>query len=123
MGLRVLIADEDELARALMKAIVERDGGLELVASAENADRAIELAGEHLPDVAVLDWVMPGGGGAAAAREILLRSPDTRIVALTTSDTGEAATDPLRDGARSSLAKGSPPEELLRTIRAAADDA
>jgi DNA-binding NarL/FixJ family response regulator len=118
-----LIADEDELARALMKAIVERDGGLELVASAENADRAIELAGEHLPDVAVLDWVMPGGGGAAAAREILLRSPDTRIVALTTSDTGEAATDPLRDGARSSLAKGSPPDELLRTIRAAADDA
>jgi DNA-binding NarL/FixJ family response regulator len=117
MGLRVLIADDDELARALMKAIVERDGELELVASAEDADRAIALAGEHLPDVAVLDWVMPGGGGPAAAREILVCSPETKIVALTASDT----TDPLRDGARSSLVKGCPPEELLRTIRAAAD--
>ncbi len=120
MGLRILIADDDELARALMKAIVERDGELELVASAENADRAIELAGEHRPDVAVLDWVMPGGGGPAAAREIRVRSPETQIVALTASDRGDAATDPLRDGARSSLVKGCPPEELLRTSRAAA---
>ena len=120
MGLRVLIADDDALARALMTAIVERDGELELVASAEDADRAIELAGEHRPDVAVLDWVMPGGGGPAAAREILVRSPETRIVALTASAAGGAG-DPLEDGARSALVKGCPPEELLRTIRAAAD--
>ena len=38
--------------------------------------------------MAVLDWVMPGGGGEAAAREILLRSPETKIVALTTPATG-----------------------------------
>ena len=44
MGLRVMIADDDALARALIEAIVERDGELELVASAENASRAIELA-------------------------------------------------------------------------------
>jgi DNA-binding NarL/FixJ family response regulator len=116
-----MIADDDALARALIEAIVERDGELELVASAENASRAIELATKHRPDVAVLDWVMPGGGGPAAAREILVRSPDTRIVALTASSTREDEMDSLRAGARSSLVKGSPPEELLRTIRAAAD--
>jgi DNA-binding NarL/FixJ family response regulator len=60
---------------------------------------------------------MPGGGGEAAAREILLRSPDTKIVALTSPETGTAEVAM----ARSALAKGSPPEELLRTIRAAAD--
>ncbi|MEA2365590.1 MAG: hypothetical protein QOE69_1624 [Thermoleophilaceae bacterium] len=117
--LTVMIADDDALARALIEAIVERDGELVLVASAEDAERAIELAGEHQPDVAVLDWVMPGGGGEAAAREILQRSPKTRIVALTTG-TREAAADTLRAGARRAVVKGSPPEELLRTIRAAA---
>jgi DNA-binding NarL/FixJ family response regulator len=119
MPLTVMIADDDALARALIEAIVARDDQLVLVASAEDAPRAIELAGEHRPDVAVLDWVMPGGGGEVAAREILQRSPQTKIVALTTG-TREAAADTLRAGALRAVVKGSPPEELLRTIRAAA---
>lgn len=116
MGLKLIIADDDALARALIEAIVERDGELELVGCAEDAERAIELAGEHQPDVAVLDWVMPGGGGAVAAREILLRSPATKIVALRSS----AAPHAEIDSVCASLIKGCPPEELLRTIHAAA---
>ena len=118
MALKLLIADDDALARALIEAIVERDAELELVGCAEDADGAIALAGEHQPDVAVLDWVMPGGGGAVAAREILNISPETKIVALTAPGAAEA--DSLRAGARSSLVKGCPPDELLRTIWAAA---
>jgi DNA-binding NarL/FixJ family response regulator len=117
MALRLIIADDDALARALIAAIVERDRELELVGSAGDAERAIELASEHQPDVAVLDWVMPGGGGETAARAILQRSPDTKIVALTSPETRPA------DVATASavvLAKGSPPDELLRAIRAAA---
>jgi DNA-binding NarL/FixJ family response regulator len=117
VALRLIIADDDALARALIEAIVERDHELELVGSAEDAQRAIQLAGEHQPDVAVLDWVMPGGGGEEAAREILLRSPDTKIVALTTPDTGRAS---VAGSTAVVLAKGSPPDELLRAIRAAA---
>ena len=116
MALRLIIADDDALARALIEAIVERDRELELVGSAESAEGAIELAWEHQPDVAVLDWVMPGGGGEAAAREILLRSPDTKIVALTGPGTRSAEVS----GATGVLAKGSAPDELLRAIRAAA---
>jgi DNA-binding NarL/FixJ family response regulator len=121
MAWKLIIADDDALARALIEAIVERDDELELVGSAADAERAIELAGEHQPDIAVLDWVMPGGGGPVAAREILNCSPDTRIVALTSPDASNAEADSLRAGARTSLVKGSPPEELLRTIRAAAE--
>jgi DNA-binding NarL/FixJ family response regulator len=117
MGVRLIIADDDALARALIEAIVERDRELELVGSAEDAERAVQLASEHQPDVAVLDWVMPGGGGEAAARAILLCSPGTKIVALTPPETDTADVGV----ARSTLVKGSPPEELLRTIRAAAD--
>jgi DNA-binding NarL/FixJ family response regulator len=122
MGLKLIIADDDALARALIEAIVERDDELELVGSAEDAERAIELAGEHQPDVAVLDWVMPGGGGPAAARGIRGRSPDTKIVALTSPDEQHAAAETLRAGARTTLVKGCPPEELLRTIRDAAEN-
>jgi DNA-binding NarL/FixJ family response regulator len=120
VALRLLIADDDALARALIEAIVERDRELELVASAEDAERAIELAGKHKPDVAVLEWVMPDGGGEVAAREILARSPNTKIVALTSPDAQDTETATLRAGAQTSLVKGCPPEELLWTIRAAA---
>ncbi|HKP21395.1 MAG TPA: response regulator transcription factor [Thermoleophilaceae bacterium] len=116
MALRLIIADDDALARALIEAIVERDRELELVGSAEDAERAIQLAHEHQPDVAVLDWVMPGGGGETAAREILRRSPDTKIVALTAPDT--VAIDAAE--VRGVLPKGAPPNELLRAIREAA---
>jgi DNA-binding NarL/FixJ family response regulator len=113
----LIIADDDALARALIEAIVERDRELELVGSAEDAERAIQLAKEHQPDVAVLDWVMPGGGGEAAAREILLGSPATKIVALTGPDTGRAG---VAGASAVMLAKGSPPDALLRAIREAA---
>ena len=116
MALRLIIADDDALARALIEAIVSRDRDLELVGCAENAERAVELATEHRPDVAVIDWVMPDGGAEAAAREILLRSPDTKIVALTAPNTKTADVAM----ARGVLAKGSPPAQLLSAIRAAA---
>ena len=120
MAVKLLIADDDALARALIEAIVERDRELELIGCAEDAEAAIALAGEHQPDVAVLDWVMPGGGGEVTAREILNRSPDTKIVALTSPDVPNAEADILRAGASTLLIKGCPPDELLRTIRAAA---
>jgi DNA-binding NarL/FixJ family response regulator len=119
MGLKVIIADDDALARSLIEAMVARDEQLELLGSAEDADSAVALAIEHRPDVAVLDWMMPGGGGPAAARAIRDKSPDTRIVALTVSDSQEAELDMLRAGARSFLVKGCTPEDLLRTIHGA----
>ena len=70
--------------------------------------------------MAVLDWVMPGGGGPVATREILGRGPGTRIVAMTTPDEPGAEADSLRAGARISLVKRCRPDELLRTIRDAA---
>ena len=117
--IRVLVADDDPLARELVAAIVSGDDSLELVAAAENAEGAVNLAAQHTPDVAVLDWVMPGGGGPQAARGIERVSPNTRIVALTASDSQEASLDMLRAGAQSFLVKGGPPGELVATIHRA----
>lgn len=119
MTIRVIIADDDALARTLIEAIVEREDQLELLGAARDAEGACELAALHHPDVAVLDWVMPGGGGPQAARDIANRSPATRIVALTSSESPEAELDMLRAGAKSFLVKGCRPDELVRTIRTA----
>lgn len=115
--IRVLIADDDPIARTLVEAMIATDDGLELVGSASDAREAVELAERHRPDVAVLDWMMPGGGGPAAAQGIADASPATMITALTASNTAEASFDMGRAGAAGFLVKGSSAAEFVASIR------
>jgi DNA-binding NarL/FixJ family response regulator len=115
--LRVGVADDDALMREFLRALIDGDAGLELAGLACDADEAAELARAEQPDVMVLDWVMPGGGGPAAARQILEDCPEVRVVALTSSDGGEASMDMLRAGAKSFLVKGAPPPEIVNGIK------
>ncbi len=117
--LRVVVADDDPVARALICEVIANDDMLELVGVAQDAGSAVELVMDRLPDVAVLDWMMPGGGGPQASRAIVEGSPETQIVALTASDTQEASIDMLRAGAKSVLIKGTAANEIVRTIRVA----
>jgi DNA-binding NarL/FixJ family response regulator len=115
-----MVADDDPVARRLICEIIAADDVLDLVAVAEHADGAVDLAADHYPDVAVLDWMMPGGGGPEASRTIVEESPGTRIIALTAFDTEQASSEMLGAGAGSVLIKGTPPAEIARTIRFAA---
>jgi CheY-like chemotaxis protein len=114
---RIAIADDDALARFAIETLIGAADGLALVGSAEGVDEIVELAIAQRPDVVVLDWMMPGGGGPEAARRILSRSPDTRIVALTSSDSFDARLEMARAGARDFVVKGGAPEKLTETIR------
>jgi DNA-binding NarL/FixJ family response regulator len=118
--LRVGVADDDALMREFLRALIDGDDELELAGLACDADEAAELARTEQPDVMVLDWVMPAGGGPAAARQILEEDPEMRVVALTSSDGGEASMDMLRAGAKSFLVKGAPPSEIIEGIKGAA---
>jgi DNA-binding NarL/FixJ family response regulator len=118
--LSVLIADDDEVARETMKAILAGEDGIELVGVAADADEATSLARDHEPDVAVLDLDMPGGGGYAVALAIKDSGLRTRIVALTAIDTPDAQLDILRAGALGFVVKGSPRDEIVEAIRSAA---
>jgi DNA-binding NarL/FixJ family response regulator len=120
LALKVIIADDDPVVRALMRSVLDGAESLELVGEATDADEAVALAEQHRPQVAVLDWMMPAGGGPAAARGIGERSPETSIVALTSSDSEEASVDMLRAGAKSFLVKGGSAQELISTIERAA---
>ncbi|MDQ6751721.1 MAG: response regulator [Actinomycetota bacterium] len=112
---RVLIADDDPIARATFSALVDADPALMLVGAVEDAKQAVELARAELPDIALLDWIMPGGG-IRAATQIHQLSPATSIIGMSASDEPSASFDMLRAGARGFLQKGTPADEILRTL-------
>jgi len=82
--IRVLLADDEAMIRAGVRAILATDGAIEVVAEAEDGREAIELARGHRPDVALLDIRMPTLDGLAAAAEIRATVPETAVVMLTT---------------------------------------
>ncbi len=116
---RVVIADDDPLARMAIEAMIKRGERLELVRSAADVPQIVELAAATRPDVAVVDFIMPGGGGPEAARQIQQRSPGTRIVGLTAADGPDAYLAMLRAGASGLLVKGGSAERLVEMIHRA----
>lgn len=119
-ALRLLVADDDPVARLTLGAIVKREPGFELVGEAEDATQAVELALRRRPDVVLLDVDMPGGGGARAAVQIREALPDARIVAISADDSQSSQYDMMRAGAVGFVTKGSSDDEILRVIRSSA---
>jgi DNA-binding NarL/FixJ family response regulator len=117
--IRVVVADDDADIRALLAAIVEREDGLELAGSASDTDEAVSVARAEKPDVVILDWMMPGGGGAKAAAEISSALPSTRIVGITAGDAALASYEMGTHGAVAFLQKGFGAAELVEAIRSA----
>jgi DNA-binding NarL/FixJ family response regulator len=119
MSRRVLIADDDALARAALRAIFDAHDDLELVAEAHDGLQAVEHADRLHPDVVLLDIRMPNLDGLEAARRILAsRSNRARVIMLTTFDLDEYVYDALKAGASGFLRKDAPPERLLTFVRA-----
>ena len=108
MSRRVLIADDDALARVALRTIFDAHDDVELVA-------------EH-PDVVLLDIRMPNLDGLEAARQILAASSNrARVIMLTTFDLDEYVYEALRAGASGFLLKDAPPERLLAFVRSAGE--
>ena len=111
----VLIADDNPTVRGILADVVATDTGLNVVATAGDAAEAIALAGRHRPDVALVDFRMPGGG-PWAAKEIKRVSPETRVVALSAHADKAAVLEMLRAGAVGYLVKGASGEDVLDSI-------
>jgi len=115
---RVLIADDDALARAALRTIFDAHDDLEVVAEAHDGVEAVEQAGRLHPDVVLLDIRMPNLDGLEAARQILASSSNrARVIMLTTFDLDEYVYDALKAGASGFLRKDAPPERLLTFVR------
>ena len=116
MRTTVLIADDQAEVREALELLVSSEPTFELVGLADDAERAIELARRHRPDVALVDFKMPGGGGPRAAREIRSCSPATRVVALSAYGDRNSVFQMLRAGAVGYLVKGASAAEIHAAI-------
>ena len=113
MALRLLIADDNELLRIGVRALIELKRDWEICGEASDGDEAIAKALALAPDVVVLDLSMPLMNGFRAAEEIRRASPSTRIVFLSVHDVPATAS---AAGADAFVSKASPAEVLISTI-------
>ena len=116
-GIRLLVADDDPMIRLTLAALIEREADFVLVGSAEDAEQAIEMAARRGPDVVLLEFNMPGGGGVRAAMQIRDAIPNVKLVAVSADDSAAAQYEMSRAGAVGYVVKGSPDEEIVRVIR------
>lgn len=116
--IRVIVADDDELVRAMLGAMIDAAPELELVGVGTDAEQALALAAEHRPDVAVLDLNMPGGGAGAAVR-LKAAHPDLRVLVLTATDDPATKRELAGAGADGYIVKGARPDQIVAAIVAA----
>jgi len=117
MSIRVLIVDDQEIIRQGLAIILRGQTDMQVLALAEDGERAVELAREHQPDIALMDIKMPKLNGIQATQKIAQVSKATQVIILTTFDTDELIFAGIRAGARGYLLKDAPSETLLDAIR------
>lgn len=116
--IRILTVDDHPLLRKGVRALVNEEPDMKLVAEAANGEEAVEKFRSHRPDVTLMDLQMPGLNGIEAMNRILCEFPDARIIVLTTYEGDAQALRALRAGARGYVLKGHMHRELLETIHA-----
>ena len=122
----VLIADDQDLVRLGLRALIEAEDDLQVAGEAADGLAAVALARDVRPDVILMDVRMPGIDGIEATRRLAAdpTMSGTRVIVLTTFELDEYVFDALRHGASGFLTKDTRPDEILRAIRlVAAGDA
>jgi len=117
--IRILLADDQALIRSGIRALLEAEDDIEVVAEASDGQQAVALASEHRPDIALVDIQMPVLDGIEATRQIVAdeRMASVRVVILTNFGLDEYIFAALRAGASGFLLKDMQPAELLRALR------
>lgn len=116
--LRILIADDHELARRGIRALLESHPGWEVCGEAKDGRETVELAAILKPDIVLLDIGMPNLNGLEAARQILAGSPEIAILILTMHDSDSVVREVLRAGARGYLLKSDAGRDLVAAVEA-----
>jgi DNA-binding NarL/FixJ family response regulator len=121
-SVRLLIADDHEIFRAGLRALLEVQPGWRVVAEAADGRDAVKKAAETRPDVALLDIAMPFLNGLEAAQEIAQSCPRTKIVMLTVHDSDAMINEVLAVGARGYLFKSDAASDLVTAVNAVQGD-
>ncbi|RSN05429.1 DNA-binding response regulator [Streptomyces sp. WAC 05977] len=113
----MLVADDNPVIGDALRALLESEPDIEVVAVAVDAGEAVALAELLVPEVALLDVRIPGGGGAWMAREIRRRVPHTRLMAFSAHSDTRSIAQMASAGVTEYLVKGSPNTEIVAAIR------
>jgi CheY-like chemotaxis protein len=112
----VVVVDDTEDIRSLMRMALER-AGFDVVAVAEDGEEAIVVAGEHKPDLILLDLHMPGLGGLEALPRLLRASPRSRVVVFSAMAATRMLEAALDAGATGYIVKGVSPKRIAEHLR------
>ncbi|WP_433563013.1 response regulator [Nocardia sp. CA-151230] len=120
--IRVLLVDDQPLIRSGFRALLDLEDDIEVVAEAADGSEGVALAGQHLPDIALIDIQMPGMDGIEATRRIAADPAlaGVHVVILTNYGLDEYVFHALRAGAAGFLVKDIRPEDFLHSVRVAA---
>ena len=116
----VMLVDDHEMVRKGAAGYLQTYRDIRVVAQAESGEEAIRLAGEHVPDVVLMDLVMPGMDGVETTRKLRQVSPHSQVIVLTSYFKDEHIFPALKAGAISYLLKDVKASELVEAIRRAA---
>jgi len=117
--IRVMLVDDHTMVRRGLATFLKVVDDLQLVGEAESGAAAIQLCGEILPDVILMDMVMPDMDGATATRAIRQQYPRVQVIVLTSFKEGDLVKNALEAGAIAYLLKDVSADDLVRAIRAA----
>lgn len=116
--IHVLIADDHQLFRDGLKALLLSTSEMDVVGEAATGQEAIRLASKHQPDVILMDIQMPDMDGISATRQIVEANPNVKILIVTMFEDDQSVFSAMRAGARGYVLKGAKHDEMLRAIRA-----
>ena len=113
---KILLADDHAVVRSGLRALLE-NAGYQIIAEAENGERACTLWQEHRPDLGIIDLDMPGIGGLEALHRIIARDPNARLVIFSMHSDNIYAVRAMQAGAKGYVVKTDAPEVLLDAVR------
>jgi DNA-binding NarL/FixJ family response regulator len=119
--IRILLADDHTVVRKGLRLLLESHPGFQVIGDAADGRDAVSLAGEHTPDVVVMDVAMPGLNGIEAARQISAKLPHTAIVFLSMHSDESYVLKALKAGARAYLLKDSAEHDLIAAVIAVSE--
>jgi two-component system response regulator NreC len=118
MSIRILIADDHGVLRAGLRALLNADPNLEVVAEASDGPQTLRLVAELQPDIVLLDISMPGMSGIEITQRLKETSPQLRVLVLTAHEDESMLREAIRAGAAGYIVKRAVESELLNAIRA-----
>lgn len=115
---KFLIADDQEIVRFGLQNLIEQEPGWEICGMTDSGRAAVDLAGKHRPDIAVLELILPELSGLEATRRIKRLHPNTEILVYTAEEPEEVVREIFHAGAKSFISKSDPISFLMSGLKA-----